>query len=770
MRKTKKEKYDTPKTRRRRKRMKVTFTNFRHFRNSSVKINNGLSLLQGPSGSGKSTVLESLDYALYGTLKSQYSHGEKTCCVKVELEPDIAVQRNSGPGKLTLTIGNKKYDGVHAQQIINDIFGSREVFLSSCYLKQGQRCALMTGKNEEKMALIREVSFRTEKVEEVQERIAEAFKKTKAEQSTAETELLVANKALTSFKNKAPAIDLSQIDIASLDVDSLHADIVTLQGSLAKARIELEKVMTLETQIASVSKVLGSLTVGEGEGGDEKTKGEDVSAQLRELETKRKDFAEQKSKASTSRTILSQYQARCSGLEDVRKKLSELDKKFNLFDTNVDMERQRILHARSTNAELNMLLGSFGAKSVGELRSSLGQLNAEISAKKELATEYQNDLFAIDWNKSQQESVPCPSCKVPLVIEGRDLKVAGSVQMALKPVKHQDVTDQKLTELRQTVATLTAKVGRITSELPKLTTLAVNAIEESADDTEKLKACDERKTLKTQIAAFETSVGELPVLVEPPNEEDVKKVEESIKVLTEKAAKVQMMLMMKSRFENTTKELETLKSSLGDRTVTAARDTVVKLEADLESAKQMHKMALLIIEQAELEAAQEREKKRYDAITEKLSSIAKFKAIAKQVEIAKLEESVAILNDQINNFLSTMFPEDDKMIVRFSMTKETAKGERMTCSMIIFYKNVEYNSYRELSGGEGDRVSLAIMLALNSLLRGRLILLDETLNTLDAISKLRIIELLKVISDDNKLCMVISHDAMEGAFDHISSF
>ena len=93
----------------------------------------------------------------------------------------------------------------------------------------------------------------------------------------------------------------------------------------------------------------------------------------------------------------------------------------------------------------------------------------------------------------------------------------------------------------------------------------------------------------------------------------------------------------------------------------------------------------------------------------------------------------------------------------------------MTCSLVIFYKNNTYDNVRQLSGGEQDRVSLGMFLALNNLMGSNIMLLDESLAALDETLKINTVELLKKISGVSKRCMVIAHEGIEGVYDQVIS-
>jgi DNA repair exonuclease SbcCD ATPase subunit len=111
------------------------------------------------------------------------------------------------------------------------------------------------------------------------------------------------------------------------------------------------------------------------------------------------------------------------------------------------------------------------------------------------------------------------------------------------------------------------------------------------------------------------------------------------------------------------------------------------------------------------------------------------------------------------------------MTVNFSTTKETKTGkERMTCNISIFYKNEHYDSYTELSGGERGGLSIAVMLAINSLTDGKVIMFDETFKTLDSPFEICVLTMLKNYVGNKKICIISGHNMLEGVFDSIKHF
>jgi len=83
----------------------------------------------------------------------------------------------------------------------------------------------------------------------------------------------------------------------------------------------------------------------------------------------------------------------------------------------------------------------------------------------------------------------------------------------------------------------------------------------------------------------------------------------------------------------------------------------------------------------------------------------------------------------------------------------------------VCYKGEEIE-LDDLSGGEYDRVSLAIMLSFNHICKSDLILLDESIASLDADLTNDILEKLKE-NLNNKRIIVVAHQLNTGIFDQI---
>lgn len=152
--------------------MEITLNNFGTHRSSSYYFDKGkIILLKGNSGEGKSTICRSLEWCLYGTNRKIETFGVSAPTqVRVKYK-DIIIERKKKPSFLRVHFDGKDYENTIAQEIINRLFGSHDLWKLSSYIPQGQRCQLLENKNIDNMDRLNELTFRGENPDEFYEKI-----------------------------------------------------------------------------------------------------------------------------------------------------------------------------------------------------------------------------------------------------------------------------------------------------------------------------------------------------------------------------------------------------------------------------------------------------------------------------------------------------------------------------------------------------------------------------------------------------------------------
>ncbi len=150
-----------------------------------------------------------------------------------------------------------------------------------------------------------------------------------------------------------------------------------------------------------------------------------------------------------------------------------------------------------------------------------------------------------------------------------------------------------------------------------------------------------------------------------------------------------------------------------------------------------------------------------------LSDLHYLKELTITVEHSTLNDLVSHINFQLSEVLSFLF--EDPISVSFALFRETSKSShtqqlKPSVHLSIIFRGLEYDSISSLSGGEADRVSLALTIALSNLSSCPFLLLDESLSSLDSTNKDLAVKALRSL---NKTVLIVSHDSVEGVYDFV---
>ena len=112
----------------------------------------------------------------------------------------------------------------------------------------------------------------------------------------------------------------------------------------------------------------------------------------------------------------------------------------------------------------------------------------------------------------------------------------------------------------------------------------------------------------------------------------------------------------------------------------------------------------------------------------------------------------------MDNFFS-----DEPINVKINTFKEVKKNKKPQINVEVGYKSMNCD-IGCLSGGEYDRVQMAFTLAISDMVQSPLILLDESVSSLDEQTSCRILEHIK---NTNKSVINVAHQVCSGSFTEI---
>ena len=161
------------------------------------------------------------------------------------------------------------------------------------------------------------------------------------------------------------------------------------------------------------------------------------------------------------------------------------------------------------------------------------------------------------------------------------------------------------------------------------------------------------------------------------------------------------------------------------------------------------------------------EKLRQDVLkcNDDITSLQRLKQNAINIECKQLEDTVNAINITMIDTLSAFFTDPISVTLKLYKNVKTTKSIKPGVNISIKYKGSEYDAVNQMSGGEGDRVSLALIMALNSVSISPFLLLDECMTSFDISLREECIRVLKMNSDKITIC--IDHGDIEGFYDRV---
>lgn len=217
--------------------MEISLTNFGTHLSATYSFEKGkIILLKGNSGEGKSTIFRALEWAFYGTNRKVETYGATASTyVKVKIG-DIVIERKKKPNFLRLLYEGKDYENTIAQELINRLFGSHDLWKMSSYIPQGQRCQLLENKNIDNMDRLNELTFRGENPDEFYDKIDNKIRE--------KTNIYRDIQSHNAFRKKALDKKMSQIQPTLKELQ----DPIELNDLIHKEEVLQEEYQQLQSQ------------------------------------------------------------------------------------------------------------------------------------------------------------------------------------------------------------------------------------------------------------------------------------------------------------------------------------------------------------------------------------------------------------------------------------------------------------------------------------------------------------------------------------------
>ena len=232
--------------------MRIELTNFKCHANLSLKFNTVVSLIKGVSGVGKTTLLNSISFVLYGKRVKLFNPGRVSITLHIE---DMVITRQKKPDLLKIQIGDQEYEDDVAQAIINQRFGSVEVWSVSSLIVQNERCSFLTMSNDAKMDLLNAMAFGSEStdmyLDKIDTKLAELLESFGQFQGEYESRK---NVLMTAFESKPFDVELAKLDLIQLELGMKN-----LESEISGTKLKLDEERVLRGKYSALNEALANV-------------------------------------------------------------------------------------------------------------------------------------------------------------------------------------------------------------------------------------------------------------------------------------------------------------------------------------------------------------------------------------------------------------------------------------------------------------------------------------------------------------------------------
>ena len=256
--------------------------------------------------------------------------------------------------------------------------------------------------------------------------------------------------------------------------------------------------------------------------------------------------------------------------------------------------------------------------------------------------------------------------------------------------------------------------------------------------------------------------------ISPNVEENYKLVEEKIKTLTGRKKILQEKYEKYKKYCNVKVKIEDLKNQIKNINIIEDIDDQCEKESSkLEENINLYNKCKKCIEKNKRKKELEKFKEKIEKSSKDVIALGNLKEKSLDLECRQLQETVDSINIVVNSIIEKIF--DFPINFNLKLYKEYKKGNNIKpkVNFHIEYKGSEYDNVSNMSGGEADRISIALILAINRIISSPFLLLDESMSSLDEEIRIKCINEIKSFTNNSKIVICISHEDMEGNYDNV---
>lgn len=777
--------------------LNVTIEGFRCHGSYTIGCDEGLTLLRGTSGIGKSTIMEAIYWCLYGTLRNIYNplHPNRKCRVTVEC-PDIMVTRSTKPTSLTVTYQGKTYNTAEeSQNIIQYVFGSKDVFLSSSYISQGSRHHWIELTTDEKLSCIESIAYSDSNPEIYYNKAQEYKNKCCKDYDKMEIEYKIEERLFNEKGGLNPELCMTQEEMNQIcnNIKLLHVkkkdiDMNNKKRQEHETRLEQCRTMLLdmEKQLTAITRTLMISNANPNVNADVVDREytlEDLTIMENKLQEYNNNVQYNRYAVEHNKKIEQAYNTyRIHDKDGIIEKLNTNGSSTPLIQDVIRYEIEMKRYVDWLN-NINMY-SDVKDLNIQELEKDLRSLiihknNETIRRQIETYDEHllhmgdedlQYKILDLKNKISRYRSgkrFKCPECMSELELSSTNLIKVEHVCIEDLEKEYKELT--LIHDKQQKVRALKNKLQDIDGGMTYIESIKYNEIElnnliskykkyKSLGIVNKPKDIQEGITsvLLTHWNNYKTLGNKMPLKDISELGYDKKFIDVYKNNISKKNHIMQSIDKIKKDMEQYTNVINSIPKDV---------DTIIELDKQIVSLNDRYSSAL----------HNNSQKMQYDklvSIYNKLNELYTSKYYIEYIitcishtEYTMISDTIELFNRTLEDVVASLF--DEPLTLRIELLKTNKQNKsKAQIHLQITYKGMDITNINQLSGGEGTRISIALLIAFHVIHPTPFILIDESLSNINHQLREQCCNSIKKYC--HVPCIMVLHEtSSEGLFDNI---
>ncbi len=149
----------------------------------------------------------------------------------------------------------------------------------------------------------------------------------------------------------------------------------------------------------------------------------------------------------------------------------------------------------------------------------------------------------------------------------------------------------------------------------------------------------------------------------------------------------------------------------------------------------------------------------------KNNNIARIIKIVSELRSGFIQETIDDINSSLKLILDELFEKPISVMVNTHRLLKNG-DEKMEISFEVSYNGIVFDNVKHLSGGECDRISLALLLAFSKIRNTPIIIFDEVMASLDGKTREVTLDIISKWTE-GKYSIHICHETIQGSYDNV---